>query len=470
MSEQGPQKSRWTHYRAWLTRQTRGRGKDTGAIALLAIAALIMTLWIFTQQKAALPSWAPFVGEDFAHLTAEFTSAQAVAPGQGQEVAVAGVRVGKVGSAVIKDGRAVIGLDIEPKYLKLIHPDAQLLLRPKTALNDMVVEIDPGDARNHVEDGYNFPVSQTEPNVNLEAFLSQLDEDTRQYLQLLLAGGAQGLGGRGKQFGNAIRRLQPFAHSIADLSRAVAARRRALANVIHNFGQLTGELARRDNQVERFVTESQAALGNFANTQESIQESLIEFPGTLTTLNAALASSNRLTSVARPALLGLIPQAQALGPALRANERMFEQTTGPIREQIRPFIRQTRPVVVHTKQGAADFDKSVRGFGNSLGAFNSFLNELAYNPKGSKESVLFYVPWLNHNLNAAYNLTDARGPILRSLVLISCNGAGLGYSLVERKPYLKTLLQGARVPKANELPFIEEDPRFPGFGCGPVPK
>ena len=470
MTERAPKTSRFKHYRAWLGRQTRGRGKDTIAIALLAVVAIVMTLWIFTQQKASLPGWAPLVGEDFVHLTADFTSAQAVTPGQGQEVAIAGVRVGKVGSVELEDGHAVVGLDIEPQYVKLIHPDAQLLLRPKTALNDMVVEIDPGDEPGEVEEGHNFPVSQTEPNVNLEAFLSQLDGDTRQYLQLLLAGGAEGLGGRGRQFGNAIRRLQPFAHYIADLNRAVAGRRIALANVIHNFGLLTEELGRRDNQLERFVTSSQAALGDFANVQESIQESLIEFPSTLVTLQAALTSSNRFTTAARPALINLIPQAEALQPALRANKRLFEQTTVPIRDQIRPFVRQTRPVLTHTKEGAGPFKKSVVGFGNSLGSFNTLLNELAYNPKGKNESTLFYMAWLNHNLNAAYNLQDARGPILRSLVLISCHGASLGYSLAENKPYIKTLLQGARLPKAKELPKIESDPRFPGFGCGPETK
>ncbi|HEY8082400.1 MAG TPA: MlaD family protein [Solirubrobacterales bacterium] len=466
MTEQPRQTSRWKHSRAWLGRQTRGRGKDTIAIMVLAVFAIAMTLWIFTQQKAALPSWAPLVGEDFIHLTAEFSSAQSVTPGQGQEVAIAGVRVGKVDSVEVEEGHAVVGLDIEPEYLDLIHTDAQLLLRPKTALNDMVVQIDPGVAPGHVEDGHNFPISQTEPNVNLEGFLSQLDSDTQQYLQLLLAGGAQGLS-KGKQLSGAFRRFQPFAHYLADLNGAVASRRRALANVIHNFALLTTELGRRDNQLERFVTSSQEALGNFANVQGSIQESLVEFPATLATLQAALTSSNRFTNAARPALIDLIPQAQALGPALDASKRFFAETTGPIRDQIRPFTRQTRPVLVHTKQGAPYFNKSIRGFGNSLGAFNSFLNELAYKPKGSKQSFLFYLPWLNHNLNAAYNLTDARGPILRSLVLISCNGASLGYGLAESKPYIKTLLQSARIPKANELPVIPEDPEFPGFGCGP---
>ena len=63
----------------------------------------------------------------------------------------------------------------------------------------MVVEIEPGSGSEHVEAGHRFPLSQTEPSIQFEAFLSTLDTDTQQYLQLLVAGGAQGIGGRGRQ-------------------------------------------------------------------------------------------------------------------------------------------------------------------------------------------------------------------------------------------------------------------------------
>jgi len=457
---------RWKHFRAALGRQARGRSKDTVAIVLLTLAAIVMTVWIFTQQKASLPSWAPLVGEEFDHITGEFSSAQAVMPGQGQAVDIAGIQIGKVTSVDLEDGRAVVGMDIEPKYMELIHRDATLLLRPKTNLNDMIVEIDPGKA-GQIEDGANFPLSRTEPNVNLDAFLATLDADTRQYIQLLVAGGAQGIGGHARQLSGALRRLQPFAHYIADLNRAVAQRRVALARVIHDFGLLTTELGRHDAELERFVSGSRAALGNFANQQRSIQQVLVELPATLAAAQAGLASSNRFSVVARPALLGLIPQAQALGSALKANERLFAQTTAPIRDQIRPFTRQIRPVLTHTKQGAPSFEKTVRGFGNSLGAFNSFLNELAFKPKGSRQSYLFYLPWANHDLNATYNLADPAGPVQRSLVLVSCTATQLAYGFAEKSPYIKTLLQGANVPRRGELPPMPETSDNPGVSCGP---
>ncbi|HYH52782.1 MAG TPA: MlaD family protein [Solirubrobacterales bacterium] len=449
--------SRWTHFRAWLGRQARGHRKDTIAIFVLAIAGIAMTLGIFTQQKASLPAWLPVVGEEFEQITAEFSTAQAVTAGQGQSVNVAGIEIGKVTSVELENGHAVVGMDIQPEYMQLIHPNAEFLLRPKTGLNDMTVEVDPGSGKESIEDGAHFTLNQTEPNTNLEAFLSTFDADTRSYIQLLVAGGAQGIGGRGKQVSNAFRRFQPFVHYTATLNKAIAARRVALARVIHNFGELTTELGRNDAIVKRFVTSSKDALGNFANEQESIQAAFEEFPSALQAARAGLASSNRFSQVAYPTLVQLIPQAQALDPAFRATERLFDETTEPIRDQIRPFTRQIRPTLTHGAEAAEPFEKTVRNFGNSLGGFNSFLNQLSYNPKGPKESYLFYLPWFNHNLNSAFSLQDAGGPILRGLVTISCTGADLGYgygaaNTGRGEPYLQTLLEILQIPRAEEIP------------------
>ena len=474
MSEPRNGVSRWTHFRAWLSRQARGRRKDTIAIFVLAIAGVVMMLGIFIQQKASLPAWLPVVGEEFEHISAQFSTAQAVTPGQGQAVDVAGIQIGKVTSVDLEDGHAVVGMDIEPKYMELIHPDASFLLRPKTNLNDMIVEVEPGTEKGHVEDGAEFTLAQTEPNTNLDAFLATLDADTRQYVQLLVAGGAQGIGGRGKQFGNALRRFQPFVHYVAKLSKVTAARRLAIARSIHDFGLLTTELGRHDAAIKRFVTSSKAALGNFANQQESVQEAFREFPSTLQAARAGLASSNRFSKASYPALIKLIPQAQALTPAFKATERLFRETTPPIRDQIRPFTREIRPVLTHGAEAAQPFEKTVRNFGNSLRGFNSFLNELSYDPKGSAEGYLFYLPWLNHDYNASFNLQDANGPVQRGIVMFTCNAANLGWGFASTSPFLKTLLEVTSIPRPSELPTFKPSAKelqnFESSECGPGAK
>jgi len=471
MSDQAPKTSRWRHFRAWLSRQARGHRKDTIAIIVLALAGIVMMLGIFVQQKAALPAWLPFVGEEFDHITAEFSTAQAVTPGQGQSVDIAGVEIGKVGSVKLENGHAVVGMEIQPKYMSLIHPNASMLLRPKTGLNDMIVEVEPGSGPKHIESGANFPLSQTEPNTNLDAFLATLDKDTQQYVQLLVAGGAQGFGSRGKQLGDVFRRFEPFVHYIAKLNKVVSDRHVAIARTIHDFGLVTQELGRHDADVRRFVSASNASLGNFANQQDALQEALRELPSTLQAVNAGLASSKRFSDVSYPALTKLIPQAQALTPAFKATEKLFRETTVPIRDQIRPFTREARPALTQGAEAAGPFAKTVSNFGSSLGAFNSFLNELAYKPKGSRQSFLFYLPWLNHDYNATFNLQTGSGPVQRGLVMVTCNKATLGWGFTLTREFLPALFPVAGIPRPSELPEIKEDAGSTNpAACGPGTK
>ncbi len=442
------------HFRAWLGRQARGHRTDTIAIIVLAFVGVVMMLGIFTQQKASLPSWLPVVGEEFDHISAKFQTAQAVTPGQGQAVDISGIQIGKVASVNLEDGNAVVGMEIEPKYMKLIHPDAQFLLRPKTGLNDMIVEVEPGSGHEEVKDGHVFGLGQTEPNVNLDQFLASLDADTRQYVQLLVAGGAQGIGGHSQQLGDALRRFEPFVEYVAKLNKPIAERRTELAKVIHLFGELTTELGKHDSQVRQFVSESNKALGNFANQQAALEETFEQFPATLRTAQEGLSSSNEFSKVALPTLTKLIPQAQASTPAFKATEKLFAQTAEPIENGIRPLTREIRPLLSAANRGSEPLEKTVRAFGTSIKGLNSFFNELAYKPKGSKQSYLFYLPWVNHEINSAFSLEDGGGAVLRSQVNLSCTGAALAGPLVETVHYeqLLTLLEVVGLPRNTELP------------------
>ena len=78
------------------------------------------------------------------------TTAQAVTPGQGQTVRVAGVRVGDISSVDLENGHAVVTMDIDRKFLP-VYKDATILLRPKTGLKDMFLELDPGTNYDPIE-------------------------------------------------------------------------------------------------------------------------------------------------------------------------------------------------------------------------------------------------------------------------------------------------------------------------------
>ena len=196
------------------------------AVIVMVLLALVVGGYILAHQRFYLPAWVPVLGTDFFELKAQFSTAQAVQPGQGQTAEIAGVPVGEIKRVELVDGRAVVTMGIRAKYRDMIKRDATMLLRPKTGLKDMVIEVDPGTpGAPKVPENHTIPVSQTRPDVNLDEILANLDRDTRDYLRLLVAGGGEALKDNGPAFRNAFRRFEPLGrdHREADEAALAAA-------------------------------------------------------------------------------------------------------------------------------------------------------------------------------------------------------------------------------------------------------
>ncbi|MGC1801262.1 MAG: MlaD family protein [Solirubrobacterales bacterium] len=434
----------------------RAHLRDVLAILGLVLAGLFAVTVILVNQRASLPSWVPVIGTDFFHLEADFSTAQAVTPGQGQSVDIAGIKVGEVSGVKLENGHAVVSMSLDNKYAPLIHDNASLLLRPKTGLNDMVVEVDPGTTTApEMKENTTVPLASTQPQVNPDEILASLDADTQQFLKLLLANGAEALDpaqGRDVKLSNALRRLDPFARDISKISGALATRRQNIANSIHNFQLLSTELGNRDQDLVNFVDSSNAVLGSFAKEQASIRSAVAELPATLQQTKGALASANALALQSGPALKKSIPGAKATAPALRALRPFFQQTAGPIQNQIRPFTKQVASPVQHVAQIGQGLGTATPGLKTGFTRLNDGLNALAFNPPGSAEGYLFYVPWLNHDLTANYMLQDAYGPIRRGLVQESCGTAQTAEQTLLAEPYLRLLYQLTGQPRAAKIP------------------
>jgi phospholipid/cholesterol/gamma-HCH transport system substrate-binding protein len=440
-----------------MRRAMRAHLRDVLAIIALVLAGLFAVTVILVNQRANLPSWVPVIGNDFFQLEADFSTAQAVTPGQGQSVDISGIKVGEVSAVKLENGHAVVSMSIDNKYAPLIHDNASLLLRPKTGLNDMVVEVDPGtQASPEIQEDSTVPLASTQPQVNPDEFLAALDADTQQFLKLLLANGAEALDpeqGRDVKLSNALRRLDPFARDIARISGALAARRQNIASSIHNFQLLSTELGNRDQDLVDFVDSSDAALASFAREEASIRSAVRELPGTLKETKGALTSANALALQSGPALKKSIPGAKATGPALRALRPFFQQTAGPIQNQIRPFTKQVASPVTHIAQISQGLGVSTPGLKTGFTDLNLGLNALAYNPQQSDDQgFLFYVPWLNHNLVGNYLLQDAYGPIRRGILLVSCSTAFTADGTLLSEPYLRLLYQLTGAPRASSIP------------------
>ena len=67
----------------------RYRAAFISVVVLIVIAAVVGG-YILTHENLKLPGWVPVLGKNFYTLNADFQTAQAVTPGQGQAVTIAG--------------------------------------------------------------------------------------------------------------------------------------------------------------------------------------------------------------------------------------------------------------------------------------------------------------------------------------------------------------------------------------------
>jgi phospholipid/cholesterol/gamma-HCH transport system substrate-binding protein len=423
-------------------------GDFTAMLVLFAIA-LFAAGYIIANQTSR--GTIPFFEEQPIKIKAEFSDAQAVTPGQGQTVRVAGVQVGRIVDVQPKDGVAVVTLAIEPKYWKklAIRTDATALLRPRTGLKDMFIELDPGSAGQKLKKGAIIPAANTSPDIDPDEVLSALDTDTRSYLQLLVGGLGKGFKGNGDSLNAIFKRLGPTQRDLNRVSSAVAERRTNLMRLIHNYQDLTNEVADKDGELTRLVQAANATFRGFAAANPQISQAVALLPSTLQQTKQTLVNVNSFSKVLGPSLESLRPAFRELNVA---NHKVlpFVKEAYPItKDKIRPFVRAARPYVRDLKPAAQDLAIATPDLTGAFHELNRFFNIGAFNPNGAEkvannlaqdkkrdEGYLFWLGWVSHLTTSLFSTSDAQGPYRRALAAFTCQGAT---ALVHQTPLAEPL-------------------------------
>lgn len=379
--------------------------------------------YLLSHQRIPWPGWVPGLGKDYFYVNAEFQNAAGVLPGQGNAVTIAGVKVGEISDTSLKDGKAVLKLRLDAKYGH-VHPDATLLLRPKTALKDMVAELDPGKSGRQLKDGDTLGVGNTQPDVNLDEILAGLDGDTRAALVALAQGGGEALGeGNGRNLAATFKRFEPLSRHADEASKYVAQRRVKLRRLMGNLSLIAQELGDRDDDLRQFVNSSSAVFRHFSAQNDNLGKTLELLPGTLQKADTNLAKLNTLGSTLKTGLTELQPSAKSLGTTLKQSRPFLKETTPVIEDSIRPFARDAQPTAKALVPAAGKFSKAIPQVDTLTEMLNDLTAELAHDPPGDGihgKSYLYYLPWAAHNTNSVMAAQDGIGPIRHTLVLYSC--------------------------------------------------
>lgn len=421
------------------------------AVVTMIIVALLVGGYILSQERLSLPAWVPVIGTETFKLRADFSTGQALTPGQGQAVTIAGAKVGEIASVDLHEGHALVTMSLTPKYARYIYRNATLLLRPKTQLKDMTVEIEPGTPKaGRVPANFDVPLAQTAPDVSFDEFLAGLDAETRSALQGLLAGAAQGLKGNAANLSAAFKRFDPLARDLRQITAQLQLREKNISHSIHNFQLILSALGGKDRELAQLIDASNANFQTFAEQDANFQKTLRLLPGALAKTRKGLSKLSTAAREAGPTLRALEPFAKAVAPAEEASRPLFAHTAPIFKNQIRPLAREILSPVNQLQPSLKQLGEAFPGLASSFAVFNEFFNELAYNPGAGKGGFMFFLNWANHDLNSIVSSADAHGPVGRTIAYLNCKVLPILTGAAEINPTVNLLVALFNPPSGEE--------------------
>ncbi|MEA2307988.1 MAG: phospholipid/cholesterol/gamma-HCH transport system substrate-binding protein [Thermoleophilaceae bacterium] len=394
------------------------------ALTGMIVLSLAVSIYVVRQERLRFP-W-----EHETRIYAEFENAQSVTPGQGQTVDVAGVQVGEIGGVKLENGHALVQMNLTSDDLGPVYRNAHLQLRPKTGLNDMAIEMDPGrpdpslPRAGRLKDGDRLPIANTRPNVNPDQVLAALDTDTRRYLSAFVNAGGPGLDGRGAALRRVLRASQPTLARGRRVAQAVADRREKVKRLVANLRVLAHASASKDRELASLVDASSAVFTTLGHRDADLQAAIERLPGALHATRTALTATRGLAVDAAPALTRLRPLARELAGDLVAARPLLREATPVVRNGLRPLVRETTPLLAELRPSVARLERVTPPLVEVGHVANRAVNELGFNPKGPEEGYLYWLAWYIHDGNSVLSVEDAHGVAWRGLVMFGCSTLG----------------------------------------------
>ncbi|WP_329250604.1 MCE family protein [Actinoallomurus sp. NBC_01490] len=277
--------------------------KTTSAAIKLLIFAVIATL--FTGILAVTISNTQFV--DTTKYRLIFTDAAGVLPGD--EVRIAGVRVGQVDSVKLYRGTlaqvTVSVLKSEP-----LPRSTQAQLRYRNLMGQRYVSLTQGSGQGGTLPANGvIPKEQTQPALDLTALFNgfrpllrairpqDVNQLSYEIIQVL-----QGEGGT----------VNGLLAHVSSLTQTLGNRDQVIGRVIDNLDRVISTIDSRDEEVSSLITNLKSLVSGLSGDRKAIGDSLVS-------VNQLIGATNGLLSQARPPLKNDITQLGQLSKVLAAN-------------------------------------------------------------------------------------------------------------------------------------------------------
>jgi virulence factor Mce-like protein len=296
---------------------------------------------------------------------------------QSDEVRYLGIPVGRVGSVKMVGSEPVITASFQTKYGH-IYRNAQAVVRPNTALEDMYVDIvNPGTkSAGLATASHPLAASQTDTSVNLDDVLDTFNTDARGSLRTLLDNLGNGLADRGASLKEGFVDAVPFIQVAGRLSQQLADRAPMVKQLVHNTGLLTAYLGENQTSLRQLISSGSATLSTIEDHAGALNDTLAALPATLTDLHSSLAAVSGVVGPVDTAVKSLYPVADQLPTALTAVKRLSASAT-PAVASLQTPVRKLVPLVRYLVPLSSNLATTVSRLLPQIAVFNKTSNDLA---------------------------------------------------------------------------------------------
>jgi phospholipid/cholesterol/gamma-HCH transport system substrate-binding protein len=320
---------------------------------MVAVVIGTATAGYFLANQRFNPPW-----ENRYSVWATFDQAPGVAPGKGQEVRIAGVDVGDIRSSnVTADGHAQLELRVDDQ--QKIYSNARFVLRPKSPLNDMYVEISPGGPPGQpLRDGSKVPASQTVRPIQIDEVLAHLDTDARKGLTALLSEADVALANAPSDLPAGLVETDKATADLQPVMEQLEKRRTLLAELMTSLSEIAAATGEDDQRLTRLATSLQETLASVGATDDDLDEALAEMPEFSKELQNASKGVRELVDELDPTLRSLADAEDELPDALsRFNDSVDELDT--FLDHAKPVLRDAKPVLADLRVASPHLQSTV---------------------------------------------------------------------------------------------------------------
>jgi phospholipid/cholesterol/gamma-HCH transport system substrate-binding protein len=385
-------------------RKEPGLKRNVAALLALVILASISGAIILGKERISFP-WdsGKFV------FYATFDNTPGVSAGHGQEVRMAGVPVGEIdGASVDSAGKAVLALSIARKYK--VYDNATLVLRPKSPLNEMYVEISPGGPPGHLlKAGAKLPLTNSQSPVQIDQALDHLDANAREALSALLAESDTALANAPQTLPAGLTATDLLAKRLTPLLTAINTRRANLERLVSALSEISSAVGGDDSTLSSLAASLQTTLDTMGSQSGATNASLALLPTLVNMLKQATDSVTALSAQLNPTLKDVEDASGPLPAALNRITATLDQVKATATEAA-PVISAGLPVV-----------QDLRPLVSNLASAIPDLEDLTVHADPITAMLVNYLPDVGAfvlNTRSMTSLTDASGGILRGMLVI----------------------------------------------------